>query len=178
MLAFNSIVAVYDTQTGAETGLKHLERDGFDLNKVSILGREHESRDQVTGCYSTGSHMKHWGARGTFWNGLWKSLSGGAYFAIPEVGGVLIAGPLTVWIVDALQESVADDLSPVGAGLFSISIPKAAVVRYESAVKMHKLLLIGYGSAPELLRSRDALRDSSPEEISVHFAEEGIRSAA
>src|SRR5215469_11336655 len=74
MLELNSIIAIYENQTEVNTGVRDLQQDGFDLRKLSILGREHESGQQVIGYYSTGSHMRYWGARGEFWNGSWKLL--------------------------------------------------------------------------------------------------------
>src|SRR5215469_2088278 len=103
MLPLNSIVAVYETQKDAEVGVRDLRLVGFDLKKVSILGREHEPGEHVTGCYNVCGRMKYWGARGGFWNDLWRLLIGAAWFVIPGIGRVLIAGPLTVWVVGALR---------------------------------------------------------------------------
>jgi hypothetical protein len=178
MLPLNSIIAVYETQRDAEAGVRDLRMVGFDLKKVSILGREHESGEHVVGYYNIGGRMKYWGARGTFWNELWRVLVGAACFVIPGIGRVLIAGPLTVWVVGALRDPIVDDLSAVGAGLHAISIPKASIRRYESAIKMHKLILVAHGSTQEVLKSREVLRGSRPEEIDVHFIEEEIRRAA
>jgi hypothetical protein len=178
MFALNSIIAVYETQIEAEIGLHALQEAGFDLRKVSIIGREHESGEHVIGYYNMAGRMKYWGARGTFWNSLWKLLAGAAYFFVPGIGGVLIAGPLTVWLVAGLKEAVVDDLSPLGAGLSAISIPRASISHYESAVKTHRLLLIMYGTTQEILKSKDILRDSRPEEITVHFADEEVQTAA
>jgi hypothetical protein len=178
MLPLNSIIAVYETQREAEAGVRDLRLGGFDLRKVSILGREHEAGEHVVGYYNTGGRMKYWGARGAFWNELWRLLAGAACFLIPGIGRVLIAGPLTVWVVGALRDPVGQDLSAVGTGLHSINIPKASVRRYESAIKMHKLLLIAHGSAQEVLKSREVLRGSRPEEIDVHFVDEGVPNAA
>jgi hypothetical protein len=178
MVPLNSIIAVYETQRDAETGVRDLQLAGSDLKKVSILGREHESVEHVAGIYNIGGRMKYWGARGSFWNELWRLLAGAAAFAIPGIGRVLIAGPLTVWVVTALEDPAAESLSAVGAGLHTISVPKASIRRYESAIKMHKLLLIAHGSVQEILKSRDVLRGSRPEEIDVHFVDEETRSAA
>jgi hypothetical protein len=178
MLELNSIIAIYENQTEVNTGIRDLQQAGFDLRKLSILGKEHESGQQVIGYYSTGSRMKYWGPRGEFWNGSWKLLTGAGYFVIPDIGGVLVAGPVTAWIVAALKASINDGLSGVGAGLYAVSVPLASIVRYEAAVKMHKLLLIGYGSAQEVLKAKDVLHGSRPEEINVHFAEEGVNVAA
>jgi hypothetical protein len=178
MLPLNSIIVVYETQREAETGVRDLQLVGFDLRKVSILGREHESLEHVVGYYNTGGRMKYWGTRAPFWNELWRVLAGAACFVIPGIGRVLIAGPLTVWVVGALRDPIVDDLSAVGAGLHAINIPKASIRRYESAIKMHKLLLIAHGSTQDVLKSRDILRASRPEEIDVHFVDEGARNAA
>jgi hypothetical protein len=178
MLSLNSIIAVYETQTEAEAGVRDLQTAGLDLKKLSILGREHEPGDNVVGYYNTGGHMKHCGARGAFWNDLWKLLPGAAYFSVPGIGRVLMAGPLTLWVVAATQEPAADDLSALGAGLSTINIPKGNILRYESALKMHKLLLVAHGSVNEVLKSKEVLHASRPEEINVHFADDGVKMAA
>jgi hypothetical protein len=178
MLPLNSIIVIYETQRDAETGVRDLQLVGFDLRKVSVLGREHESLEHVVGYYNTGGRMKYWGARGAFWNELWRLLAGAACFIIPGIGRVLIAGPLTVWVVGALRDPILEDISAVGAGLQAINIPKASVRRYESAIRMHKLLLIAHGSTQEVLKSRDVLRASRPEEIDLHFVDESEQHAA
>jgi hypothetical protein len=151
---------------------------GFDLKKVSILGREHEMSDHVVGYYCIAGRMKYWGAKAAFWNETWRLLMGAACFLIPGVGRVLIGGPLTVWVVGALLDPAIEDFSAVGCGLHAIGIPKGNIRRYESAIKMHKLLLIAHGSAQEIVKSRDVLRGSRPEEIDVHFVDEGLLNAA
>ncbi len=178
MLALNSIVAVYETQMQAELGVVGLQHAGFDLRKLSVLGREHEFRDHAIGYYNTGGRMKFSGARGAFWNNIWKFLPGAGHFVIPGIGRVLIAGPLTVWIVAAVRNPATDDLTEVGAALYAINIPKANILRYESEIKMHKLLLVAYGSTEEVLRAKDVLHGSRPEETNIHFAEEAVLRAA
>jgi hypothetical protein len=177
MLPLNSIVAVYQTQTEAETGVRSLQESGFDLNALSVVGREHESGEHVIGCYSTGGRMKYWGARGAFWNDIWKYLTDAATFVVPGIGRILVAGPLTGWMVDALNNAEVEDLSALGAGLYEISVPKPSIRRYESAIRMHKLLLIAHGPAHEVLKAKELLRGSRPDETDVHFAEEGVQSA-
>jgi hypothetical protein len=105
-------------------------------------------------------------------------LPGGGYFHDPDIGGVLVGGLLTEWVVAALKDPVSKGLSAVAAGLYSISIPMVSILRYEAALKMHKLLLIVYGPSREILRTRDVLHGSRPQEINVHFAEERVLAAA
>ena len=178
MLPLNSIIAVYDRQSDAEAGLVDLQRAGFDLKRVSALGKEIECSEKVVGHDNIGGRAKYLGVRGAFWNDLWKLLAVAACFDIPGIGRILMAGPMTVWATSALDESEIEDLTAVGNCLFSLSIPKTNIRRYESAIKAHKLLLIANGAAQELLKAREVLRVSRPEEMELHFAEEGVRSAA
>lgn len=50
--------------------------------------------------------MKHRGKRGAFWGGLWGMLVGSAFFLIPGVGPVILAGSTVAWIVGALEGAV------------------------------------------------------------------------
>ena len=102
----NSVVAIYDTHTQAEEAVKELQRSGFDMKKMSIVGKDYHTDEHVVGYYNTGDRMKYWGKLGAFWGGLWGMLFGAAAFAIPGVGPVLVAGPLVAWIVGALEGAV------------------------------------------------------------------------
>jgi hypothetical protein len=113
--------------------------------------------------------MKYWGKLGAFWGGLWGMLFGAAFFAIPGIGPVLVAGPLVAWIVGALEGAVVvGGLSAIGAGLYSIGIPKNSVVEYEAALKSDKFLLLAHGTAEEVANARDILQTTHPVEVAVH----------
>src|SRR5580693_5584182 len=98
----NSVVAIYPTHTDAEGAVKELQRSGFNLKKLSIVGKDYHTEEQVVGYYNAGDRMKYWGKMGAFWGGFWGLLLGSAFFAIPGLGPILVAGPLVAWIVGAL----------------------------------------------------------------------------
>ena len=132
----NSVVAIYDTHIQAEEAVKELQRSGFDMKKMSIVGKDYHTDEHVVGYYNTGDRMKYWGKLGAFWGGLWGMLFGAAFFAIPGIGPILVAGPLVAWIIGALEGAVVvGGLSALGAGMYSIGIPKDSVVKYEAAVE-------------------------------------------
>ena len=57
--------------------------------------------------------MKYWGKLGAFWGGFWGMLFGSAFFWLPGIGTVLVAGPLVAWIVGALESTaVMGGLAP------------------------------------------------------------------
>jgi hypothetical protein len=76
----NSVVAIYDTHTQAEEAVKELQRSGFDMRKMSIVGKDYHTDEHVVGYYNTGDRMKYWGKLGAFWGGLWGMLFGAAFF--------------------------------------------------------------------------------------------------
>lgn len=63
-------VAVYDHHTQAETAVKALQRAGFDMKKISIIGREYETEQHVVGFLNAGDRARIFGKYGAFWGGL------------------------------------------------------------------------------------------------------------
>jgi len=168
----NSVVAIYETHSQAEEAVKELQRSGCDMKKLSIVGKDYHTDENVVGYYNAGDRMKYWGTRGAFWGGLWGMLFGAAFFAIPGIGSILVAGPLVAWIIGALEGAVVvGGLSALGAGLYSIGIPKNSVVQYEAALKADKFLVLAHGAGDEVSKARDILQTMNPIKITVHAAE-------
>lgn len=169
----DAVVAIYETHSQAEEAIKELQRGGFDMKKMSIVGKDYHTDEHVIGYYNTGDRMKYWGKRGAFWGGLWGMLFGAAFFAIPGIGPILVAGPLVAWIVGALEGAVVvGGLSALGAGLYSIGIPKNSVVEYETALKSDKFLLLAHGTADEVAKARDIMNTTHPVEVTMHAVED------
>ena len=169
----NAVVAVYATQEGAEQGVKELQRAGIDMRTLSIIAKGTHTDEHVVGYYNTGDRMKSWGKAGAFWGGFWGLLFGSAFFAIPGIGPILIAGPVIGWIVAALEGAVVvGGLSAIGAGLVGMGIPKDSVVEYELALKTDKYLLMVHGSSAEVDKARDILVNTHPITTGTHSREE------
>jgi len=54
------MVAIYNTHTEAESAVNELQRSGFDIKKLSIVGKEYHTEEHVIGYYNTGERMKYW----------------------------------------------------------------------------------------------------------------------
>ena len=78
------------------------------MKKLSIVGKDYHSEEQVVGYYTTGDRMMYWGKLGAFWGGLWGMLFGSAFFLVPGVGPLLVAGPLVAWIVGGARRRCRD----------------------------------------------------------------------
>ena len=113
--------------------------------------------------------MKVWGKTGAFWGGLWGFLFGSAFFWVPGLGPLLVAGPLVRWIVGGLEGAiVVGGLSAMGAGLYSLGIPKDSILRYETALKAGEFVLIAEGSLDDTTHAKEILNRTEPETLDHH----------
>ena len=169
MSEMNSVVALFASHSQAEEAVRELQKDGFDMTKLSIVGKDYHTDEHVVGYYTTGDRMLYWGKLGAFWGGFWGLLFGSAFFWVPGIGQLLVAGPLVVWIVAALEGAVVTgSLTALGAGLYSIGIPEDSILKYETEVKNGSLLLVAHGTIDEVQRARDILRQTQAETTTVH----------
>jgi uncharacterized membrane protein len=90
----NFVVAIYSSHTAAEAAIKELQHSGFEMKKLSIVGRDYHTDEHVVGYYNVGDRMQVWGKTGAFWGGLWGLFFGSALFWVPGLGPLLVAGPL------------------------------------------------------------------------------------
>ena len=167
----NVTVGIFESHESAETAIKELQISGYDMKKLSIIGKDYHTEEHVVGFYNTGDRIKAWGKLGAFWGGLFGILFGSAFFFIPGVGQVMVFGPLVSWIIGALESAlVVGGFSALGAALFSMGIPKDSIVRYETALKANKFLVIAHGTIEEVEQARQILNTTSKNEAEVHQA--------
>jgi hypothetical protein len=96
-------------------------------------------------------------------------LFGSAFFFIPGIGPLLIAGPLVGWLVGALESAaLVGGVSALGAGLVSLGIPKDSIVRYETALKTDKFVLIAHGTNEDTTHAKEILNRTNPETLEHH----------
>jgi hypothetical protein len=77
--------------------------------------------------------------------------------------------PLVGWIVGVLEGAlVVGGLSALGAGLYSIGIPKDSVIEYETQIKSGKYVVITHGSPDEVSKTEDTLSATKHHGIKKH----------
>ena len=165
----NTFVAIYDTHSEAETAIRALQQQGFDMTKLSIIGRDYHTEEEVVGYYTAGDRMKAWGKTGAFWGGIWSLMFGSAFFLVPGIGPILAAGPVVVWIVGALESAaVVGGLSALGAALFSIGIPEDSILEYETQIKAGKFVVIAHGDLDAMDKGMMALESVRHQGLKQH----------
>jgi uncharacterized membrane protein len=151
-------VAVYSNHELAEQAIGELQKAGFDMKKLSIVGKDYHTDENVVGYYNIGDRMMKWGGQGAFWGGLWGLLFGSAFFLVPGFGPLLMAGPFVASLVGALEGAIAlGGLSALGAALVSLGIPKDSVIEYETEIKAGNFVVIVHGTTNELAHAKEIL---------------------
>jgi len=142
------------------------------MTKLSIVARGAYVDEHVIGYYHTGDRMKYWGKLGALWGGISGMLFGTGLFLIPGAGPILVAGPLVSWIVGALEGAVMiGGASAIGAGLFSIGIPKNSILKYDSALKSGQYLVIVHGTEDDVRTAKNIILSTTPESVDEHHLE-------
>jgi hypothetical protein len=166
-----TLVAVYATHGEAEAAVKVLQRNGFDMRRLSIVGRGYHSDERVVGYYNAGDRVRYWGKWGAFWGGLTGVLFGSALLFVPVVGHVIVLGPLVSALANGVAGAAATGgATAIGAALYSIGIPKDSVVAYEAAVRADRFLLVAHGTRDEARRAGALLAGTGAEGVDVHGA--------
>ena len=154
----DSAFFVFDSHAAAEDAIRTLGQSGFDMKKLSLVGKGCHSEEKPMGFYTAGDRIKAWGGTGAFWGGIWGLLLAPAVFVLPGLGVVGMAGPLVTTLVGALEGAVVvGSLSALGAALTQIGVPQDQVIKYEAALKVDKYLLVVHGSADDQQRARAVL---------------------
>ena len=154
-------VYTFNTHIEAEDAIRSLSHSGTDVKKISLIGKGYHSEEHPIGFYTLGDKMKSWGGVGAFWGGIWGLLLAPAVFVLPGLGLLALAGPVVTALVGALEGAVVvGGVSALGAGLIEMGVAKDSVIKYESALKADKYVLIVHGNAEEVERARSVLAET------------------
>jgi hypothetical protein len=158
----SNCVAVFERHEDAEAAIRELQRVGFDMKKLSIIGRDYHTEEHAVGFYNGGDRVRHWGKLGAFWGGLFGILFAPAFFFIPGIGPILTGGIVGSFLMGTIEgaavgAAVGGGASALAAALAGMGIPKDSVIRYEAAIKANKFLLIASGTAADVERARAVL---------------------
>lgn len=162
----HAVVAVFDEHWRAEETVRDLERSGFDMRMLSILGKAYRLEDHPAGFYTTGDRMRAWGGIGPFWSGLWNMLAGAAFFWMPGIGPIAAAGPIVHLLAGALEgAALVGGLSALGAALAGFGLPPHRVDKYQAELRAGKLLLVAHIRAAEIRPVLDIMKRHAATEL-------------
>src|SRR5687768_13031956 len=99
----SSVVAIYKTHQQAEEAVRKLERGGIPMQKISIIGRDFQLREDVQGYYRPSDAAKEGAGFGAWFGGLFGLMMGFGFFLFPVAGPLFVLGPLAGMIAGALS---------------------------------------------------------------------------
>ena len=166
-------VAVFDRHEDAEKAIRDLQRGGFDMKKLSIVGRDYHTEEHAVGFYNAGDRIKYWGKNGAFWGSVFGIVFAPAFFFIPGIGPILTGGIFGSMLMGTLEgaavgAAVVGGTTALAAALSGLGIPKDTVIRYEADLKANKFLLIASGTAADVERARRLLVGAAMGQVEVH----------
>jgi hypothetical protein len=154
----DSVSAIYGSRASAEAAISSLARSGFNMQILSLIGKDYTTGEVVVGFLNADDQIDVWASTGAFWGEMSRRLIGSALLVIPGFGPLFAAGPLVSRVIEALRGSTVDDgMSALGAGLYSIGIPKLSIPNYEKQLKDGKFIVIAHGSRAAVESSRSIL---------------------
>jgi hypothetical protein len=158
-------IALFADSLRTEAGVRALRQAGFDLRRLSIVGRNYHKEEHVAGVIDRGDGPRYWGRFG----GLWSSLSGvpggSALLLFPGLGQVVILGPFVNAVSAALGEP---GQGPLSAALASLGLAPEAVERYERAVRAGRFAVLAQGDRGEADVAHGLLRSAGALEVREH----------
>ncbi len=148
----------FNTHMEAEAAIRTLSGAGFDMKKLSLVGRGYHSDEHPVGFYTVGDRMKSWGGVGAFWGGVWGLLLAPAVFFLPGLGIVAMAGPVVAALLGGVEGAVVvGGVSAFAAALSRSGLAKDSVIKYETALKVDKYVLMVHGNAEDRAKADSIL---------------------
>ena len=156
----DATVAVYQTEHELTVAVKHLEHEGFDMSKISVLGTGMTEERHIIGFETPGKHTARWAK----WGGLWGWLFG-AFFFIPGIGHIAVGGYLLYLLAGAGIGAAGGALT---GALTSVGIPKDGVPQYVADLRADRFLVIAHGISGEVQRARALLSATDHHRLDHH----------
>ena len=165
----NATILVCRTHRSAETAIKELQKSGYDVRELSIIGRDCPGARDVS-IDAILAEKKQLAELRSFWCRMWRLLQGDAFLNVAGIGTIIAAGPmaesmLTIWPASG----ICGTPSALRTTMCSIGASPENVDQCEEALQMKWYLVILHQKPPSETTGRQKLHES-PARQSRHGA--------
>lgn len=164
-------VGTFSTRRAAEEAIQELKDSGFDMEQVSIVGRDSDGKTEVVDADGNKADegAKVGAASGGAVGGLTGLLVGLGALAIPGVGPIMLAGAAAT----ALATTLAGGAIGAAAGgllgaLVGLGIPEEEAKAYEGYISAGEYLVLVDGTDAEIAHARNILSRRGIEHWSIY----------
>jgi hypothetical protein len=175
-------VGLFPSLQDAEYALNELKNSGFCMDRVSIIARDAERRDQIVGADIGAAVRAAEGAgtgavTGTVLGGITGLLVGLGALEIPGVGPVIVAGTLGTTLATTLAGAGLGAASGgfIG-GLTGLDIEQEQDRVYSQRVSRGECLVIIDGNDAEIIQAESILKNRGIQDWSMYNRQEQILS--
>lgn len=152
------VAAVRDDQGSAQDTVRNLMLAGFEMKKLSIVGRSDQSAARPAGLRILSDAAHPIAGAGDFWALVGGLLAGPTLFQMAGIGLLGVAGPFARPLKNALDRA-APSRTPLAlaSALVSLGACTPCATRYEADVRAGRLLLVVQGSSDDIRSARALL---------------------
>ena len=139
----HTVVGHFPSHAEAERAVLELQKEGFDMKTLSIIGKDFATTEQVRGFLTWEDTARAGAAGGGYWGsfvgGLFGILAGAGVLFIPGVAPIIVAGPIAAVLAGWLEGTLVGGVGGVafgglGGALAGLGIPKNEVLKYETQI--------------------------------------------
>ncbi len=187
-------VGAFPTHQTAETALRELRDSGFPMDRVSVVGQDHDQHgvmagaevsdrisdkaervgdkaEQVSRETQADEGVKKGAVTGGALGGLTGLLVGLGAVAIPGVGPVMLGGALATALATAISGgAIGAAAGGLGGGLIGLGIPEDRARVYNDRVTKGEYLVMVEGSDAEIDRAESILSHRGIQDWGVYEA--------
>ncbi|MET0090554.1 MAG: hypothetical protein ABW068_11165 [Candidatus Thiodiazotropha sp.] len=150
-----AVIGVFDTHAQAEGSIIKLQKQGYPIEALTLVGKGYHSEERPLGLYTIGDRVKAWGGTGLIVGAVWGLMFGAAFFWFPEFTAVGFADPVLDLFAASAEGAMAVGLiAAILAALFGLLLPWRAVIRYQGSVKADRFLLMAQGDETQIETAR------------------------
>ncbi len=162
----HSVIGHFPSHVEAEKVVLELQKQGFDIQKLSIVGKDYETAEQVRGFLTWKDTAKAGAAGGVYWGsffgGLFGILAGAGVLFIPGMGPIVVAGPIAGVLAGWLEGTIVGGAGAAAVGglagaLGGLGIPSNEVLKYEAKIQAGEFIIIVTGSDDDVRQARQIL---------------------
>jgi hypothetical protein len=171
-MAEQSVIGVYDHLAQAEEAVRRLDRGGFPIKQISIVGQHAEHERDVQGYVTVEDVARKGAGTGALLGGLSGLLTVAAFIWIPGFGRLLVAGPMAAALLGLLagiEGAVAGAAwGGVLGALVGWGVSTQHILKYEEHLKAGKYLVIAHGSPVEMEHAHRILHGTGAQDLHHH----------
>ncbi|MEH1910275.1 general stress protein [Nostoc sp.] len=162
----HTVVAHFPSHAEAERVVLDLRKSGFDMQKLSIIGKDYQTTEHVRGFLTWKDAAIAGAAGGGYWGsfvgGLFGILAGAGVLFVPGIAPIIIAGPiagvLAGWLEGTLVGAVgAAAVGGLAGALSGLGIPKHEVLKYETQIQAGEFIILVTGSNEDVSQAKQML---------------------